>query len=676
MIDKKHNFEKDLRSIIKCVAKYYPGLTNAQKERIKKAFHYSQKAHEGQLRASGEPYFLHPVEATKIVCSIRPDIETIEASLLHDVIEDTPITAKEIEKEFGTSVRFLCEGVEKVAKIRLEKNQSQKFENLQKLFIAVAKDIRVTFIKLADRIHNLQTLEHVPKKKRERIALESKEIYSHVAGKLGLFEFRNEILDLSLKHLHPNEFSKIDHEIKSLQKTRKETLDLAKKEILEAGKKFPGKNFKIIDIHSRQKNLHSVYGKLKRKNLHSAHEIFDLFGIRILVRSQEDCYKMLGILHSNWNPIPGRFKDYISVPKPNGYQALHTTILGIGKSSLPTEIQIKTEKMHLDAEFGPAAHWAYKKTKASKFDEDYVKRTKWFHQNIPLEKQEDPEKFFNEMADAIMQHRIYVFTPEGDIKTLVAGATAVDFAYAIHTKVGETCVGAKVNGEIKPLDYKLKNGQVIEIMNREGRKPNPLWLKFVKSSHAINNIKSFVNQQKAELKSEYPDVKVTPRLLHKKEQLTTKVEKIKSSFLPRKKYDIVIGSEHEIPYKLAHCCQPAPGKDIVAYKSRGLHFTIHESDCKELSHLEPNRFCEASFSIEFAFNIKAHDKIGLLYEYTKIISAEGINIGDSKFLYDKKNKTSNATFVVECRSRKEFKNLIHQLRKLPNVISVTELTKK
>ncbi len=667
---KKNDFAEDLEWIISAVESYYPKLSEHKKKRIRRAFNFAEKSHSHQQRASGEPYFIHPIAATKILCTIRPDIETIEACLLHDVIEDTPVTADEIEKIFGKEVRFLCEGVEKVTKVRLEKNQSQKFENLQKLFIAIAQDIRVVFIKLADRIHNLKTLESLPPAKRERIARESKEIYSHIAGKLGLFEYKSRILDLSFKYLHPHVYETITREVKMLTKERREFVESAKREILLTVQK-EGFIEHFSAIHSRQKNLHSIYEKLKRKNLTSAREIFDLFGIRIIVKTKEDCYRMLGILHSAWRPIPGRFKDYISIPKPNGYQALHTTVLGMGKSTLPTEIQIKTEQMHMDAEYGPAAHWAYKKTESSKFDEKYLKRTAWFHQNIPHEKREDPEKFFNEMSTAILEHRVYVFTPRGDVKTLPAGSTPIDFAYNIHTDIGSSCVGARINGVIKQLDYKLKNGEVVEIMTKEGRQPNPQWLKFVKSTHAKNHLKNVINKQKAELEADVPDFtrKASPPSFTR----TLSAEKTKTKPRKKSKFEAIIGGEKSIPHKFADCCHPKAGDNIIAYKSRGLDFTIHKQDCDEVEKLDPVRFLEAHFAIEFAFNIKAHNKIGILMDYTRVIMENGVNILGSKSMYDKKTETSKATFKVECQSRKEFTSLLNDIGRLRNVISIEEI---
>jgi len=665
-MEKKYDFDSALASILKGVKGYYPYFDEAVKDRIKKTFEFAKKAHEGQERFSGEPYFMHPVEATKILIAIRPDVETILACLLHDVIEDTPITSEEIGKEFGVNVRFLCEGVAKISKVQIRGDEREKqYENLQKLFLAVAKDIRVIFIKLADRIHNLSTLEFVRQEKQERICRESMEIYAPVANKLGLFEFKSKIEDLSFKYLYPEIFEKINAEILETEEEREKMEKKAKAEIQKV---FRKEDFELIDIQGRRKNLNSIYEKMKRKNLSSANEVYDLFGIRIVVPEKTDCYQALGILHSHWNPMPGRFKDYISVPKPNGYQSLHTTILGLGRSRIPTEIQIRTKQMDMDAEYGPAAHWAYKKTKHSSFDQDYIKRTNWFPENIPIEAQQNPEKFFEEMSNAILQNRIYVFTPKGDIKTLPAKSTPIDFAFAIHSEVGESCIGARVNGIIKTLDYQLQGGEVVEIMTQKGRSPNPAWLDFVKSSHAKNRIKQHINVQKkiyATHQKEEEKHAVPKTGLKKISQRTT----VKDQVLGE--YNIIIGGEEGLSYRLANCCHPKPGQSIFAYNSRGTEFVIHRNDCPSSEHLSPERFLEAHFIIQRKFSISAKDRKGLMSDFSRTISERGIFIWDIKFSR-RKNNMVLWTFVVNIPSEREFRVLIKDLESIPNVVAIRE----
>lgn len=669
----KYDFSSALLEIQERIQEYYPDFGTAQKKLLEEAFEFGLKSHHEQWRESGHPYFSHEVEATKILLSIKPDMETILACLLHDVIEDTPITAEEVEQKFGKKIRFLCEGVAKVSRVQLKEHERpSRAESIQKLFIAVAQDIRVIFVKLADRIHNLKTLEHVPAEKRERIAQESLQIYAPVADKLGLFEFKTQIEDLCFQHLHPTFFRQLHREIEDVKKQKRGFLERSRKEILTAFKK---EQLQILEISGRQKSISSVYSKMKRKSFSSVTELYDLFGFRIIVRTKEDCYRALGILHTYWKPMPNRFKDYISVPKPNGYQSLHTTLLGLSGSKFPTEIQIRTLQMHQDAEFGPASHWAYKKTRHSHFDKDYLRRMSWFPQNIPQEIQTSPEKFFEEISQNILADRIFVFTPKGDIETLPEGSTPVDFAYTIHSDVGNTCVGAKVNGMIKPLDFKLKNGDIVEILTREGRTPNSAWLDFVQSSHARTHIRSFLNKQ---------DETRTPSKSSQKELLSEKKPapvKTPRKFVEKERHigelNIVIGGEREMPFRLASCCKPKLGQNIVAFKSRSPHFTIHRANCRQVDRLDPERILEAYFLVEQFFEIKAYDRIGLTRDYATIIANHGLNIGElsSYYSYDQEgHRIVTWKFTLESVSTEEIRNLLRDLEKINKVIYAKQLT--
>ncbi|MCF7917869.1 RelA/SpoT family protein [Candidatus Gracilibacteria bacterium] len=667
---KKYNSQDALKRILKNIEEYYPGFNDAQKKLVIKAFDYAKLAHEGQFRSSGFPYFSHITEATEILLSIKPDIETILACILHDVLEDTSVTGDQLEAEFGLKIRFLCEGVEKISKVQLKENENfSHAESIQKLFIAVAQDIRVVFVKLADRIHNLRTLEFVPKEKQERIAQESLQIYAPVADKLGLFEFKIQIEDLCLKHLQPEIYRNLEREIASVKRKKHGFLERAKKEILMA---FQKEALPLLELQGRQKNLASVFNKMKRRNYNSVLEIYDLFGFRVIVKTKDDCYRALGILHTYWKPMPNRFKDYIAVPKPNGYQSLHTTLLGISGSKFPTEIQIRTQKMHEGAEFGPSAHWAYKKTRHSHFDEDYLKRTSWFPQNIPQETKNNPDKFFEEISQTILADRIYVFTPKGDIQTLPSGSTPVDFAFMIHSDVGSTSVGAKVNGTIKPLDYELRNGDIVEILTREGRTLNPAWLEFVKSSHARTHIRAFINKKQSESTEKAPS-EIKPKKIP-----SPKLKSASSFSVPLKSNytTIIIGGERDIPYKIASCCNPQAGKNIIGYKSRGPHFTIHKADCKQLNRLDPSRFLEAYFISENKFEIKAFDRVGLTRDLSTIIANNGLNIGElsSHYEYKEDKRITVWNFSLESVSQNEIEKLIRELKDVRNVFVVKQLT--
>ncbi len=664
----KKEFKKDLAFILKSVRKYHPRFGTKRAKMITKAFWYGEQAHREQVRFSGEPYYIHPIAATKILLSIKPDSETIMACLLHDVIEDTPITAETIEKLFGDKVRFLCEGVEKVSKIRL-RGTEREYESLKKLFIAMAKDIRVVFIKLSDRIHNLSTLDHVRQEKRVRIAKESLKIYAPIAEKLGLFDFKTTIEDLCFQHINPKLYADFIKQIEAVGALRKDMLQQAKKEISTI---LVQENITPIRIEARAKNIYSIYEKMKRKNFSRVDEIYDLFAIRIILSKKTDCYKALGIIHSNWKPMASRFKDYMAVPKGNGYQSLHTTVLGMCRSKLPTEIQIRTEKMHLDAEYGPAAHWVYKQARHSDFDDQYIKKVEWFPRNVLASTDNNSsEAFFKEISNSLVLDRIHVFTPKGDVHDLPVGSTSIDLAYVVHSEIGDSCVGAKVNGVIKPLSYELRTGDVVEIMTKEGRKPNPLWINFAKSSQAISRIRSYTNKLKKSLKDKTKDLKKTTftKKVAKEPPVLSKKE---AESLP----EIIIGEETGLSYRLATCCKPLPGKDIIAYNSRGLDFVVHELNCKSLNKLDSSRFIESHFRVEHKFSLKAHDRPGILRDCTQVIYQHGINIVGSVFHYEHKQRVANWTFTVECSSSRELSEMVAEIKKIPNLFEVREVKKE
>ncbi|MBT3349307.1 bifunctional (p)ppGpp synthetase/guanosine-3',5'-bis(diphosphate) 3'-pyrophosphohydrolase [bacterium] len=662
------DFRKDLEEIVARVREYHPDFSKRKESVIRRAFTVSQAAHSEQMRFSGEPYFTHPVAATKILLSIQPDEDTIIACLLHDVIEDTAVTADEIEEIFGENIRFLCEGVEKVSKVQLKASHpdQKKFENFQKLFIAISKDIRVVFIKLADRIHNLQTLEHVRPEKQQRIAYESMEVYAPVAEKLGLFEFKNEIENLSFRAMESKKFTELSLEVEECKKERRKFIEQARSEVETV---FQKEKFSVhvLDISGREKTIYSIYEKMRRKSYQRVSEVFDLFGLRIIVRSVEDCYRTLGIVHSHWHPIPGRFKDYISVPKPNGYQSLHTTVLGLSRSKLPTEVQIRTEQMNLDAEYGPAAHWAYKKAKNSNFDEAYLQRTQWFPQHIQFSKDSAPADFFRQISETIFAEQIYIFTPKGEIKILPKNSTPVDFAYAVHTDVGNSCVGAVVNGVIKPLDYQIRNGDVVKILTKSGRKPNSEWLKFVKSSGAKEKIRHVLRQLGV---IEFPEIiqkkKISPSDLEKISVAPSLKTKRGSK---KKEYSLIIGGADGLSYRLAPCCQAVLGKNLLAYKSRGLSFTVHDAECSELERLEPERFYEAHFSRQVRVKIHAFRRVGLLRDYTTVIAHNGVDIYDTQLLPATTMKECEWFFLLAINSEKELAELLRDLQKVESVQS-------
>ncbi len=621
-----YDFDTSLEEIISQIKGYYhPRLLQSDEKLVRRAYEFAKKSHEGQKRFSGEAYFVHPVEATKILLSINPDVETVAACLLHDVIEDTSITAEEVGKLFGERVQFLCEGVEKVAKVKLAASdlQQKKFENFQKLFIAMAQDIRVIFVKLADRIHNLRTLEYVREEKQERIAYESLEIYAPVAEQMGLFGFKNEIEDWSFRILEPEKHARLSTEFNEIRRTRIKYIEQARREILKAARQEEFLE-KIVSISGREKNIYSLYKKMKRKHVDRVEDIFDLLGVRMVVKTKEDCYRALGIVHGHWRPIPGRFKDYISVPKPNGYQSLHTTVLGLGQSRVPMEIQIRTERMNTDADLGPAAHWAYKKTGSSDFDSEYLSKTAWLPRKLEKNRPLSAEQFFEEVSQSIFSARVHVFTPKGDVKFLPRGATSVDYAYSVHTEIGDTCVGSLVNGVIRPLDKVLQNGDVVEILTKAGRKPNPHWLSFVRSTSVRHKIMAALRKD-GDFDMLAPEKQ---KKQEKKVSLSPKREGDETKKNISTQAELIIGGETNLSYRFATCCNPTSKTPLRAYKSRGLQFVVHDACCDELARLDIERTFDARFLIVRKMKVFAQQKVGILHRCAEIFDTRDINILD------------------------------------------------
>lgn len=662
----KAQFEQDLNDILYQVEHYYPNLDENKKDKIKRAFWFAEKAHQNQYRFSNEPYFIHLVAATKILLQIQPDLETICACLLHDVIEDTPVTSDEIERRFGGRIQFLCEGVEKITKVRLQ-GKDRELESLRKLFVAMAKDVRVIFIKLADRIHNLSTLEYVPEAKRTRIARESLQIYVPVADRLGIHEFKTQMEDLCFKNLNPEEYELLNKQIKQSKKVRKKFINAAEKEIRKILTKA---EVPFITVGGRDKNLYSVSEKLKKKNYNHVSEIYDLLGLRVIVEESADCYRVLGLIHSHWKPMPGRFKDYIAVPKANGYQSLHTTVLGLAHSKVPTEIQIRTKAMHLDAEYGPAAHWAYKQTSNARFDQDYLEKTSWIPEDLAeITQIKSSEHFFRSISESLSEKRIHVLTPKGDVKNLPAHSTPIDFAYAIHTDIGNQCFGAKVNGIIKPLNHELSAGDVVDIMTKAGRMPNPEWLKFIKSASARQKIQHAINTNGKE--EDKPNLNDAPRVRPQIRTTPLGTAPVREMGF-NQDYSIIIGNETDLAHHFPKCCKPLPQDEIIAYNTRGRDFVIHQKNCKILAKLEDERKIEAQVVMQKKFTITAKDRLGLMRDYSEILSQNNIFIWDVKFKKPK-HKILIGTFTVHIPDNKTFREAVQILQAVENVIEVQVL---
>lgn len=456
---------------------------------ITRAFEFAKKAHEGQKRYSGEPYFVHPIAAANILAKMQMDTPTIAATLLHDVCEDGVATQDEIKKEFGEEIAFLVEGVTKLGKIKY-KGIERHVESLRKMLLSMAEDIRVIIIKIADRTHNMRTLDHIPEHKRARIALETLEVYAPLADRLGMGKFKGELEDLAFKYLYPEEYNHLKNQMAEERAIKENYLAKVKEKM---AKELGENNIKIIKIDSRIKHLFSVYQKLLKKD-GDLNAIYDIIAVRIIVPTIEDCYTTLGIIHRLWKPVPGKIKDYIALPKPNGYQSIHTTVFCIDGQI--TEFQIRTEKMHEEAENGIAAHWAYSMFGKPREGAKIGEKVKWVAELREWQKEQvGTQEFLNSLKIDFFKNRIFVFTPKGDVIDLPEGATPIDFAYYIHTDIGKKCSGAKVNGKMVSLDYQLQNGQICDIIINKNKTPSKNWLNLAKTNYAKNKVKSFLRKE-------------------------------------------------------------------------------------------------------------------------------------------------------------------------------------
>lgn len=601
--------------------------------KITEAFDYAYTAHAGQKRASGEEYILHPVEVAVTLCNMGLDTESIIGALLHDVAEDTEFTLDDIRKKFGASVAALVDGVTKLGKIPHTSKEEEQIENLRKMFLATAKDARVIIIKLADRLHNMRTLEYVDDEKRLRKSLETMEVYAPIAHRLGMQRIKIELEDLCLQYLDPIGYAEIENNMKEKEESRKNFLNDM---IAMIGDHFKETADFKFHIDGRVKHVYSIYRKMFRQNK-TIEEIYDLFAVRIIVDSIAECYGALGIIHDMFKPIPGRFKDYISMPKPNLYQSLHTTV--IGHDGIPFEVQIRTWDMHRTAEYGIAAHWKYKNNVNSKDNNE--EKLNWVRKLIEMQTSvTDNEDFMQSFKIDFFSDEVFVFTPKGDLVNLPAGATAIDFAYAIHSAVGNKMVGAKVNGKIVTLDYQPQNGDIMEVITSNGAKgPSRDWIKIAKTSEARSKIKAWFKREKRdenilkgreELEKElvengivttqkerddllsqistrigftgaddlyaalgYGGISINKILPHFKQEFAKEEkpsdEEIIANLKPEhekksKNSDsaIIVEGIDNCLIKFAKCCNPLPGEQLIGYITKGYGVSIHRADCKNV----------------------------------------------------------------------------------------------
>ncbi|MGM0419890.1 MAG: RelA/SpoT family protein [Bacillota bacterium] len=706
----------DLEKIIKKLNTY---MDEPDLERLRKAYDICYNAHQGQYRVSGEPYYEHPLGVAYILAELELDLTTIIAALLHDVLEDTKISRQEIVDMFDEQVALLVDGVTKLTKLEFKTKEEHQAESLRKMFLAMADDIRVVLIKLADRLHNMRTLGYMKKYKQVEKAKETIEIYGPLAHRLGMSRIKWELEDLSFRYLQPDLYYEISRKVAANRKEREEEIQKA---IEQINNRLEKQGIEA-DIYGRPKHLYSIYQKMEKKEIDFT-EVYDLTALRVLVNSVRECYEVLGLIHELWKPMPGRFKDYIAMPKSNMYQSLHTTV--IGPHGDPLEVQIRTPEMHRTAEYGIAAHWKYKEGK--KNDSDFEEKLSWLRQLLEWQKDlQEPHEFIETLKIDLFEDEVFVFTPRGDVISLPRGGTPVDFAYNIHTEVGHNCVGAKVNGRIVPLEYKLDNGDIVEILtSNNSTGPTRDWLNFVKTSRARSKIKHWFKQQQKEeivangkktlhsyLEKESVNIpaseknqvmKKIAKELNREDinalyeaigydqisvkQVYNKIpEKYKKQVQleelitkPKKKSPdkgIQVKGMDDILVRVAQCCNPVPGDAIIGYITRGRGVSVHRQDCPNLKNLEgQDRFIDVtwnkqrseSYQVELA--IKAVNKSALLNDITSLISKEKIEL-HSVVANSTKYNQAYVKMVVELSSLEHMRDLIRKIESISGVLSVS-----
>ena len=706
-----------ITDIVDKVTEYVP---DADLDIIERAYIYSAQVHEGQVRLSGEPYLSHPLEVAGILADMKLDPESVAAGILHDVIEDTPATPKEIKTLFGPEVMHIVSGVSKLSSLSFGSSRARQAESIRKMFLAMADDIRVILIKLADRLHNMRTLQFHSPEKRKEIARETLDIYAPIAARLGIYWIKNELEETSFKYIQPDEYARIENAVSKSKTEREKYIETVRgyiKEVMDEAKLK-------CEILGRNKNFFSIYNKMISQNL-PFEEIYDIIAFRIILDTVPQCYEALGHIHSMWKPIDHKFKDYIGRPKSNMYQSLHTTVIGpVGER---VEIQIRTWEMDKVATAGIAAHWGYKEGKH--LDENVSRKFAWI-QNL-VENQEnfmDPGEFMENVRIDLFPDEVYVFTPRGEVKTLPRGATPVDFAYMIHTEVGNQCTGAKINGRMLPLPYELKTGDIVEIVTSKNHHPSKDWLNFVKTVKARSKIRHWIKVQETErsvtlgremcekafrkerlnfntlVKSEkmiqvveqfgfktVDDLianvgygKITPlqvvRKFAPKIDETTVDESIFNKLIERvkkkkPKTGVLVKGADDILIKFGKCCQPVPGDPITGYITRGYGVTIHRTNCINALRMNPERQIEVEWNQEVTetypvkIRIISQDRVGLLADVVGNISKFGANILNAK-TETRENKMVDSFFTIGVEDTDHLEKIVSAVKKVKYVQEV------
>ncbi|MBX3246765.1 MAG: bifunctional (p)ppGpp synthetase/guanosine-3',5'-bis(diphosphate) 3'-pyrophosphohydrolase [Myxococcales bacterium] len=709
-----------LPELVSKVRAYHP---QADVELIEKAYRYSERMHEGQKRKSGDPYFIHPTHVAGIITELRLDTSSLCAALLHDVVEDTDVTEKDIAQQFGEEVAFLVDGVTKLGKVNFASKEDRQAESFRKMLIAMARDIRVLLVKLADRLDNMRTLEHMNVDSQERIASETMEIYAPLAGRLGIHWIKAELEDLAFQYLHPDASEDLRRKVGETSIETDRYVDEVTTQLL---KMLVSRGF-ALDVSGRQKHLYSIHKKMRRQGI-EFEQVQDQVAFRCIMETVADCYAALGVVHSEWTPIPGRFKDYIALPKPNMYQSLHTTV--IGPRGRRIEVQIRTHEMHRTAELGIAAHWKYKERSAGLERRD-AERFAWLRQLMEWQKElEDPTEFLESVKVDLFPEDVYVFTPKGDVKTFPRDATPIDFAYSIHSEVGSHCTGARVNGVMVPLRHKLRNGDVVEILTSKNQQPSKDWLDFVVTGRARSRIRThFRTKERARsmklgrdlleralhkhnlsfsrwlktgevkktleelgLQSEedlfahigYGKVDVSkvldiadPKEPESKKQLAPSFFEKTVRKVTRKDADATIRIDglDDVLVRFGKCCTPVPGDPVVGWITRGRGVTIHRRGCPRSMELDPQRRIEVSWSsdtkmeLPVSLRVTTNNSPGILSKVSSVFTENGLNINEAICRTQDDGRAVN-TFLFTVDDLARLRNVMRGIAKITGVQDV------